>query len=200
MKPSTRKFSISCAALVAIAPSIALAHPGHEGDHGGLSWDFVGGFLHPLGGWDHLLAMVAIGLWAAKLGGKARWAVPMSFVVALIAGAVVGASGFVLGGLEQAIAASVVVLGLLIVSAARLPLAAGMAIAATFAVFHGIAHGSEMPATSSGFGFGVGFALATALLHGAGYGIGLLANRAPVWVTQGAGVGLVAAGGLMLAA
>lgn len=190
---------VACAALL-LLPVLAHAHPGHDGEHGGgLVWDFAGGFGHPLGGWDHLLAMVAVGLWAAKLGGRARWAVPAAFVGALAAGAALGAGGLVVGGVEQAIAASVAVFGLLLVSAARLPLWAGVAVAGGFAVFHGLAHGAEMPAAASGVAFGAGFVLATALLHLAGLGLGALAGRAPAWATRSAGAGLMVAGAVMLA-
>lgn len=181
--------------------AIAFAHPGHDGEHGGgLTWDFAGGFGHPLGGLDHLLAMVAVGLWAAQLGGRARWALPAAFLTALAAGAALGASGGVFGGLEQGIAASVLVLGLLVVTAARLPLAAGVILSAVFALFHGVAHGAEMPAAASGAAYGLGFLAATALLHAAGLGLGALAARAPKWVRQAAGAGLMLAGGWMLAA
>lgn len=184
----------------ALAPTLAFAHPGHDGDHGGLTWDFAGGFGHPIGGLDHLLAMIAVGLWAAQLGGRARWAVPGAFMAALAAGAALGAGGVTIGWVEQAIAASVLVFGLLLVSAKRLPLAAGMGIAALFAFFHGVAHGAEMPATNSGLAYGLGFLAATALLHAAGVGLGLLAARAPKWVAQATGVAVALAGGWMLAA
>jgi urease accessory protein len=200
MKPSLRKIPLRLPALFALLPLVAQAHPGHDGDHGGgLAWDFTGGFGHPMGGWDHLLAMVSIGLWAAQLGGRARWAVPASFVLALALGAGLGAGGHVFLGLEQGIAASVAVLGLLIVSSARLPLWAGMGVAAGFALFHGMAHGVEMPADASGLAFGTGFATATILLHLAGLGLGNLVSRAPSWVCRGAGLGLMTAGAWMLA-
>lgn len=183
----------------ALTPSLLFAHPGHDGDHGGLTWDFAGGFGHPIGGLDHILAMVAVGIWAAQLGGRARWAVPGAFTAALAAGAALGAGGVSIGWTEQAIAASVLVLGLLVVSAKRLPLTAGMGIAALFAFFHGVAHGAEMPATSSGLAYGLGFLAATALLHAAGVGLGLLATRAPKWVAQATGAAVALAGGWMLA-
>ena len=126
----TRRF-LALAAVLAIAPW-ASAHPGHEGDHGGVTWDFAGGFAHPLSGWDHLLAMVAVGLWAAQLGGRARWLVPSAFVADMVAGAALGRAGFHLPGSEQAIAASVLVLGLLLARAVRLPVTAGMALVGAF--------------------------------------------------------------------
>ncbi|MEY4489878.1 MAG: hypothetical protein RIQ79_2386, partial [Verrucomicrobiota bacterium] len=146
MKTSALLRSLALPAAALLFVSKAYAHPGHEGDHGGgLTWDFSGGFMHPLGGLDHVLAMVAVGIWAAQLGGRARWAVPAAFMAALAAGAALGSGGMALGWMEQAVAASVLALGLLVVTATRLPLIAGMALAALFAVFHGMAHGAEMP-------------------------------------------------------
>jgi urease accessory protein len=199
MKPSSlfRSFALTATAL--FLANTAAAHPGHDGDHG-LTWDFTGGALHPLGGLDHILAMVAVGIWAAQLGGRARWALPAAFVAAMSAGAGMGAGGISFGWMEQAIAASVLALGLLVVTATRLPLVAGVAVAALFAIFHGVAHGAEMPASAGAVGYGAGFLAATALLHAAGLGLGLLAERAPKWVRQTAGAGIAIAGGWLLAA
>ncbi len=191
-----RSAALTSAAL--FLASTARAHPGHDGDHG-LTWDFTGGALHPLGGLDHILAMVAVGIWAAQLGGRARWAVPAAFMVAMSAGAALGIGGAAFGGVEQAIAASVLALGLLVVTATRLPVAAGMAVAALFAVFHGLAHGAEMPVNAGGIGYGAGFLAATAALHASGVVLGTLAGQAPKWVRQTAGAVIAIAGGLMLA-
>ena len=147
--------------LLLVAAPLAQAHPGHEGHD--FTWDFSGGFAHPLSGWDHLLAMIAVGLWAAQLGGRARWLVPSAFVGVMALGAALGHAGLMFPGVEQGIAASVLVLGLLIATAVRLPVAAGMALVGLFAGFHGIAHGAEMPATAGGLSYGAGFILATAL-------------------------------------
>jgi urease accessory protein len=125
---------------------------------------------------DHVLAMVAVGLWAAQLGGRARWALPATFVSLMAAGAALGMGGISVPGIEQGIMASVLVLGLLVATAARLPLAAGAAIVGGFALFHGFAHGSEMPANASGFAFGAGFVFSTLLLHAVGLAIGLFAQ------------------------
>ncbi len=183
--------------LTLISASSLSAHPGHEGDHGGgLTWDFSGGFGHPLGGLDHVLAMLAVGIWAAQLGGRARCWLPTAFLSVLAASAALGTGVF--PGLEQGIAASVLVLGLLIVSAARLPLGVGVAVTAVFAAFHGVAHGAEMPANTTGMAYGAGFLAATALLHLAGLGLGASAMRAPAWVRQTAGTALVAAGAWIL--
>lgn len=191
-----RSTGLSAAAL--FIATTAQAHPGHDGDHG-LTWDFTGGALHPLGGLDHILAMVAVGIWAAQLGGRARWAVPAAFMAAMSAGAALGAGGMTFGGIEQAIAASVLALGLLVVTATRLPLVAGMAVAAAFAIFHGVAHGAEMPANAGGLGYGAGFIAATATLHLGGVLLGTLAERAPKWMRQAAGASIAIAGGWMLA-
>src|SRR5471032_3382046 len=146
-------------ALPLLFPVLAQAHPGHD-----LTWDFGGGFAHPLSGWDHLLAMTAVGLWAAQLGGRARWFVPSAFVGVMALAAVFGHFFGTIPGTEQGIAASILILGLLIATTARLPVAAGMALVGVFAVFHGVAHGAERPATAGGLGYGAGFVAATALL------------------------------------
>lgn len=193
---------LSCYASTALLlTTTANAHPGHDGEHGGgLTWDFTGGLLHPLGGIDHLLAMIAVGIWAAQLGGRARWAVPAAFMDALAAGAALGAGELSFGWMEQAIAASVLGLGLLVMSAARMPLSAGMGLAALFALFHGVAHGAEIPANASGLGYSLGFLVATAALHAGGVALGMLSTRAPKWVRQSAGASLAVAGGWMLLA
>lgn len=184
-------------ALLLALPVLAHAHPGHDGHE--LTWDFNGGFAHPLSGWDHILAMVAVGLWAAQLGGRARWLVPSAFVSVMVIGAVFGHAGAVIPGVEQGIAASVLVLGLLIAAAIRLPLPAGMGLVGVFALFHGVAHGAEMPATAGGLSYGAGFVAATILLHVAGVGFGMLAARTSAkaarlagWAIAGCGVALFA--------
>lgn len=185
--------------VVALAPAVALAHPGHEGDHG-VVWDFTAGFGHPFSGWDHLLAMIAVGLWAAQLGGRARWLVPTAFLVAMSLAAAAGRLGVTFPSTEQAIAASVFLLGLLLAGTVRLPVLAGMALVAAFAVFHGLAHGAELPSAANGFTYGVGFVLATALLHGAGLGSGAVAHsrirarglQVAGWLIAASGVALLA--------
>ena len=179
--------------LPLLFPTLAQAHPGHD-----LTWDFSGGFLHPVTGFDHLLAMMAVGLWAAQLGGRARWLVPSAFVATMIGGAALGRTGMVMPGIEQGIAASVLVLGLLVSNAVRLPVAAGMALVSVFAFFHGFAHGAEMPTTAGGFAYGAGFIVATAGLHAAGVGLGLLAGRVSARAAKLAGWGIAAAGAALL--
>ncbi len=185
------------AGLVVIATALAgpaLAHTGVGAVHG-----FGAGLLHPLFGLDHLLAMVAVGLWAGLTGGRARLAYPLAFVGMMVLSGLWGMSGAALPGVEIGIAVSVVVLGLAIALRATPPLAAGAAACAIFAIFHGHAHGAELPQGSSGLGYALGFVLATAALHGAGLGLaGLLAARAPL-LARVAGGGLALAGVAILA-
>ncbi|ADH87434.1 HupE/UreJ protein [Ancylobacter novellus DSM 506] len=162
------------AALLALSPSLAFAHPGHGGAVG-----FSHGFLHPIGGLDHVLAMVAVGIFAANLGGRALWAVPATFVALMATGGALGMYGVAVPFVEISIAASVIVLG----SAVALgwknwPLGAAMALVGFFAVFHGHAHGAEMPADASALTYAAGFMLATALLHVAGIGAGIAIGKA----------------------
>ncbi len=165
MKTLTR--AIACGFL--FAPTLAHAHPGHAVS--GLTH----GFSHPLSGLDHLLAMLAVGLWAGQLGGRARWQVPAAFLGVMILGGMLGMVGVSIPALEQGILTSVLVLGVLIAAAVRLPAEGSVAIVSAFALFHGIAHGGEMPGGVSGLGYAGGFALATALLHLVGLGLGLIA-------------------------
>ena len=152
--------------------SIAEAHTG-VGDTNG----FLHGLQHPIGGLDHILAMVAVGLWAAQIGNRALWIVPSAFVLAMAGSSVLGHFAVPLPGVEQGILASDFILGLLILVAIRLPLAVSIGIVGTLAVFHGYAHGAEMPETASGLAYGGGFIIATAVLHLMGIGIGLGINR-----------------------
>ena len=176
------------------AASVASAHPGHSPADG-----IVSGFSHPLGGWDHLLAMLAVGLWAAQLGGRAYWRVPAAFVGIMALTALIGNAVGPLPGIDPGIAATVVALGLLIASAARLPVGAGMALAGIFAAFHGFAHGAEMPATSTGLAYGAGMIAATALLHAAGVALGLGAARFSRETPRMIGWGIAAAGVVLFA-
>ncbi|PWC58025.1 urease accessory protein [Azospirillum sp. TSH7] len=160
-----KRFSLASAVLLAglVLPAVADAHTVGVHDAG-----FTHGFLHPVGGWDHLLAMVAVGLWAAQRGGAALWALPAAFVTAMIGGGLLGMAGIALPAVELGIAGSVIALGALIAAQSRLSLHLSMAVVAMFAVFHGHAHGAEMPEAAQPLLYGLGFALATALLHGAG--------------------------------
>jgi urease accessory protein len=159
-------------ALAGLMPALAEAHPFHGAANG-----FAGGLGHPLSGLDHILAMVAVGLWAAQLGGRSRWMVPATFVSLMVVGGALGMAGVHIPAVESGIAASVLVLGVLIAAAVRLPMFAGMALAGIFAIFHGHAHGTEIPAAASGFTYAAGFVLATIALHACGIGLGMLAQK-----------------------
>jgi urease accessory protein len=135
------------------------------------------GFVHPVTGIDHVLAMVAIGVLAALYGGRALWLVPLSFVAAMAIAGVIGMAGIVIPVVEVGIGVSVVVLGLAIAFQLRPPTFVAMAVVGFFALFHGYAHGAELPDGITGLPFALGFLLATALLHGTGVGLGLLMQR-----------------------
>ena len=166
------QYLVSAIALTLLISDVASAHTGVGDTHGCLH-----GLTHPISGLDHILAMVAVGLWAAQIGGKALWLVPSAFVLAMAGSSVWGHFGLPLPGVEPGILASDFALGLLILFAARLPLAASMGIVGVLAVFHGYAHGAEMPETASGLTYGAGFILATAGLHLLGIGLGLAIER-----------------------
>lgn len=156
-----------------LLPTLAQAHTGAGGTGG-----FAHGFGHPLGGLDHLLAMLAVGLWASQSGGRALWAVPLTFVGVMAAGGAFGMAGISLPLGETGIVLSVLLLGVFIAAAVRMPVGASMVIVGLFALCHGQAHGAEMPETASGLAYAVGFILATALLHGAGIGLGVGIQKA----------------------
>jgi urease accessory protein len=170
-------------ALTVLLPTMAQAHPGHIEGTGG----WIAGFSHPLNGWDHILAMVAVGLWAAQLGGTAIWAMPLAFVAVMAGSAAIGAISGPLPWVEQGIILSDLILGGLVLAATRLPIRMGLLIVAILASFHGYAHGAEMPQTTSAFSYGTGFVMATALLHGTGLGLAfLLKNPITVRLVGGA--------------
>jgi urease accessory protein len=165
-----------------LMPALAHAHPGH-----GTS-SAAHGFSHPISGIDHLLAMIAVGLWAGQLGGRTRWQVPIAFLGVMIVGGALGMAGVSVPAVEEGILASVLVLGALIATAARLPATASIALVGTFALFHGVAHGTEMPTDASGLSYAGGFIIATALLHVVGLTLGMMAKvRDPRFVRVAGG-------------
>ena len=170
---STRRFSVSgalaAASLVLLAATPAFAHT-EEGVAGG----FVSGFTHPIFGLDHLVAMVAVGLWGAQLGRPAIWILPIAFPAIMAVGGFLGVVGVPLPMVEVGIAASAVVLGLSIAFVMRPSLTVAGLVVAAFAIFHGHAHGMELPDAANPLAYGVGFVLATGLLHLCGILIGLL--------------------------
>lgn len=177
-----------------LTPSLAQAHPGVPGHTHGL----LNGLLHPLTGLDHICAMLAVGIWAAQRGGRALWLVPMTFVFLMVVGGVLGMQGAGVPYVEQGIAASVLVLGILITAAVRLPPVVSASIVGLFGLFHGYAHGAEMPANASGLAYACGFIIATVSLHAAGLGIGLAARRFDAGRMVRIAGGAIAAAGIYL--
>jgi urease accessory protein len=194
------KYRLGLAAAFSLAATPALAHL-DPAEHGSIA----AGFTHPLFGTDHVLAMIAVGLWAALLGGRAVWALPTAFVTAMIAGFALALSGAALPAVEPLILASVIVLGAVVALALRLPLWLSAVLVGAFGVCHGHAHGGEIGSAGE-LGYAAGFVLATALLHAAGLLIGYGANVATrndptqaVRIIRGLGI-VTALGGLYLAA
>ncbi len=189
---------IILAAVSVLTPVAALAHTGAGDTHG-----VVHGFMHPVTGLDHVLAMVAVGILAALLGGRAIWLVPASFVALAAAGGLLGVQGVPVPFVEFGISASVVLLGLAIALQARLPLGWTVGLVGLFGLYHGYAHGAEMPADASGFAYGAGFLAATAMLHIAGIGLGLgiahMARRSATRFAQAGGAAIALAGVVLLA-
>ena len=170
----------------------ALAHPGHD------VAGFAAGALHPFNGLDHLLAMVAIGLWAATLGGTAVWKIPVAFVATLVAGAMLGMNGIHLPLVEPVIALSVLLLGLALTLTLRVPATAAIVMVSLFALFHGHAHGSELPETASGYLYLLGITLASVALHLTGLGIGRTLMR-HTWLLRSSGAAIAGIGVWMIA-
>lgn len=165
----------------------------------GLPGGVVSGFRHPFTGWDHLLAMVSVGIWGAFLGRPLIYALPVIFPVMMVGGAALGMFAVPIPTPELGVAASVLVLGLCIALAIRAPSWVACMIVAAFAVFHGYAHGVELPSAADPVGYSVGFVLATGILHICGIGIGLLKERPHgVTVTRSLGVAVAAAGVLFI--
>lgn len=178
--------------LILVATA-ALAHT--DGSAGG----FASGFSHPINGWDHVVAMVAVGLWGAFLGMPALWLLPVVFPLVMAFGGALGVLGVPLPMVETGIALSGVVLGLLIAFAVRAPIWVAAVIVGLFAVFHGHAHGTELPDAANPFAYGIGFVIATGLLHLSGIALGFLTRSAPGRVAvRTAGAAIAAVGGAFL--
>lgn len=146
-----------------LGPAAAFAHSGHE--HAGV----LAGLAHPVFGLDHLLAMLAVGLWAAQQTGAACWALPLTFVASMLLGGLLGFAGMQIPLMETGIAGSVLAFGLLVAVAVRLPMALALGLTGLFALTHGVAHGLELPALVSPWSYALGFVIATAALHAGGY-------------------------------
>lgn len=191
---SAARHALATLALMAV-PAAAWAHPGHSVSSDGLS----AGILHPLAGFDHLLAMVAVGIVSAQLGGRALWALPSMFVGSVVVGCLLGLSGPERPLIETAIAASVILLGAGVAWDRRSQFGLPLALAGVVGFVHGYAHGTEMPAVDSAGLYIAGFATATAVLHIAGVMIGLIGKQS-VAGTSGLRLsgGVIAAAGLWL--
>ena len=188
----TRILNWLIAIALTLVPAVASAHMG-VGDTNG----FVHGFSHPLSGLDHILAMVAVGLFATRLGGRALWLVPLTFVSVVAVAGVLGMAGVELPYVEIGIGISVIVLGTAIALQFNIPTLAAMGLVGFFAIFHGHAHGMEMPERASGLVYGVGFVCATALLLAVGIGFGLTIGYAGQ--TYGRRIAQVGGGAMVIA-
>ncbi|HEY2762063.1 MAG TPA: HupE/UreJ family protein, partial [Pirellulales bacterium] len=168
-------------------PSFAHAHPAGSEVNG-----LVSGLAHPLGGIDHLCAMIGVGLWAAQRGGRAVWLLPLAFMAVMAFGGLLGMVAVSIPFVESGIVASILILGILIAAAVRLPLLLSVLMVGAFALFHGHAHGAEMPHTVSGMMYGIGFLMATGILLNAGVGIGLVVRRSgSLWLLRCSGAALI---------
>ncbi len=188
------RIMLAAAALLSADP--ALAHTGVGAVHG-----FAAGFAHPMLGFDHLLAMVAVGLWAALVGGRALWAWPLAFTGVMVVGAGLGFAPLGLPHLELSIGVSVVLLGLAAAFQLSLPVLAGAGLCGFFALFHGYAHGAEIPVEADASAYVAGFTLATMMLHAAGLAVGSAMIRVDrVWLPGLSGAAVATAGIVLLVA
>lgn len=192
--PQLRRCLTAC--LTLSVPSLLHAHPGHDGHD--LTWDFSGGALHPVAGVDHLLAIVAFGLLLALCAPRLRWNLGAAFLAAMALGGFAGASGLAVPAIEPLIASTVLVLGLLVLAARDRVLLAGAGIAPAFAFLHGVAHGAEIPAHSSGWSYGLGFMSTTAALIGIGIALGSVTAVQSTRARRTVGAVLAGAGVLLL--
>ncbi|MEE2733285.1 MAG: HupE/UreJ family protein [Pseudomonadota bacterium] len=185
--------------LLLLAVSL-FATPAFAHTETGVAGGLISGFLHPIYGLDHLVAMVAVGLWGAQLGKPAIWLLPITFPLVMAFGGVLGVAGFPLPAIEMGIALSALVLGIMVLFSARPPLALAALIVGFFAVFHGYAHGAELPGAANPLAYGVGFVISTGLLHLAGIGLGVL-TRWPLGTQAIRGLGgMIAALGVYFSA
>ena len=192
MKGSGSRLDHRPAALLMLA---LLAIPAWAHEQSGQAAGFVTGLLHPVSGLDHVLAMVAVGLWGAQLGAPAIWLLPVTFPLVMAIGGFLGLLGVPLPGVEVGIAASAVLLGAMVAPESRPPLALAAALVAFFAVSHGHAHGTELPPGQSGLLYSFGFVVATGCLHAVGIALGLLHRwRSGRVALRGAGAAVGLAG------
>ena len=193
MKPNS--FRLFLAAAIALLPATAHAHA-QVGEASG----FATGFLHPMTGPDHIIAMVAVGLWGAQLGSPAIWMLPVTFPLVMAFGGFLGLIGVPLPGIEIGIALSGVLLGAAVMTESRPPLYVAAALVAIFAICHGHAHGAELPPGTSGLTYSIGFVVATGFLHACGIGIGTIHRWSYGRLALRALGGLISAGGVFFLA
>jgi urease accessory protein len=185
--------------ILIVAAVLFAAGPAAAHTEAGVPGGLLSGFLHPLSGWDHLVAMVAVGLWGAQLGKPGIWVLPVCFPAVMAVGGVLGVVGVSLPATELVIALSALVLGLVVAMALRLPFWAAAVVVGVFAAFHGYAHGREMPGASNALAYGVGFVCATGMLHAAGILFGTLTRwPAGAWAVRAVGVAIAGLGGIFL--
>lgn len=194
-RPSTSTCGrVSALLLAGLSVTSALAHPRHPGALG-----FFEGVVHPFSGIDHLLAMLAVGLWAAQNKRPVLWVLPLAFPLAMVTGTLITFSGVAIPSVETGIAASVALLGLLIAFAVNMPVWASALLVSVFALFHGVAHSNELPHGASALWYGVGFVAVTALLHALGLTIGLVASpKSAAQSVRLGGAAIAAVGGVLL--
>lgn len=194
--PARRSGAVLAAALLAGLPLAAAAHTGGDaGAHHGLASSLLDGLLHPFTGLDHLAALLAVGAWSA-LSARRIWLAPLSFALLMLAGALAASAGLALPGVEPMIAASLLVLGLLLAARQQLPAAAAAALVGGFALFHGAAHGIEL----AGAPALAGMVAATALLHAAGLGLGWALRERSRWWPRLSGLAVAGLGAALLLA
>ena len=187
------RHALRTGAALAILLAATAAHAHSEG---GIAGGFLSGFFHPINGIDHVIAMVAVGLWGAFLGSPALWVLPMVFPLVMTIGGALGVMGVPLPAVETGIAVSAIALGGVVAGAVRPPLWVAAVLVGVFAIFHGHAHGTELPNAADPIAYSLGFVTATGLLHLAGIGLGLLTRwPAGVKAVRAMGAG-IAVGGL----
>ena len=193
MSRSSSMIALAALSLLVMTEA-SFAHTG-EGITGG----FLSGLTHPIFGWDHVVAMVAVGLWGAILGRPAIWILPIVFPVVMAFGAALGVAGIPVPFIEAGIALSGMVLGLLIVFLIKAPMAIAAVIVGLFAIFHGHAHGTELPESANPISYAVGFVIATGLLHLFGIVFGtLMASEAGKWAVRAGGALIALVGAAFL--
>lgn len=172
MKPTLQRTVHASALLAGIL--LCCAQTVHAHVQKGEAVSFLSGLKHPVSGLDHVLAMIAVGLWGAQLGAPAIWVLPVAFPMVMALGGMLGLMGLPLPGTEIGIAASAILLGAAVMKQAKPPLVVAAILVAFFAVFHGYAHGHELPPGANGLLYSIGFVMATGCLHGVGICIGLV--------------------------